>query len=313
MTNRDHAGSVDQNPGPVVVTGFAAFDHIFEVDTLPNAGEAALVTARLSDVRGRRGGSGPNVAMVLARHGIHVELITWLGKDTDSFEYLDTLSGAGVGTRGIFQHSGHARASWIFTDRGGRSMSFMGAAEQGFAGLTDIQREITRVAAWLCVTAGPLDAAEQLLAELPDDAKLAWVVKADRGAFSAVLVRSLLTRATVVTFNSQERSFLDEACAGEIGRYVSPECLLVETRGADGATYSFRGMSRACSTRQVATVDSVGAGDVFSGALLGHFLRHPDEPDRSVAAGLAAAFEELAARSTPQDRGHTSETGRSTQ
>jgi len=283
----------------VAVTGYAGLEHVMDVATLPGANETAIVEGMPGRRWPRQGGCAPNIARGLAAAGVETELISWLGADSEGERYLQDLRADGVGTEGVRIMPGRRTAStYLFYAADGGSMCFYDPSGVRSVGLSGRQGEIVAGADWLCVAVGPRRVSEDVLSTIPDDTKLVWAVKADPDAFPPGVVRSLLARSAAVVFSRGERHFLHESVPDtEPLSLVPGDCLVVETRGDEGAAVLRGGDGGVYPVEPVAVPDPTGAGDAFVAGMLASLVRRPEDPGGAVSGGVEASHRFVVERS----------------
>lgn len=291
----------------VAVLGYASLDYSMNVTRPPAAGQTSLVSERLSHPWPDCGGAARFVRP-LTRRGAAVSVISWVGTDSAGDEWVQHVTSAGgkltkgsrvEGTSPVSYliHSGNDLPACVF-DAGvsaGAHVQFspeMQAAVEG--------------SDWCLCSVAPSKAVEAMLDHLPEGSRLVWVVKADPDAFPPDLRRRLWARSTLIILGEAERQFLEEA---SLGTTPDPEGdqspLLVRTAGSDSITWMYRGVHGSVPVEPLdASVNTVGAGDVFAGALVGEFVTReapptPEDLPRLIAVAADEAREFLLARATP--------------
>lgn len=105
-------------PARVVVVGSCNCDLTIRLDHLPREGE----TVSGGEFSQCFGGKGANQALAALRAGARVELIGKLGKDRFGDGYHQSLTGLGMGTKGLLQdESSPTGLAFILVDRGGKN------------------------------------------------------------------------------------------------------------------------------------------------------------------------------------------------
>jgi sulfofructose kinase len=268
----------------VLCVGIATQDFVFALDEMPRRAEKY----RARDLAVVGGGIAANAAVAVARLGGRSMLATRLGEDAVGRDIIDDLAAAGVDCSLVRQFPGHTS-----------SLS---------AVLVDVHGE--RIVINHADLALP-DDPSWLPAELPDEVQAvmadtrwergalhlmglarrqgrAGVLDADRGLAD----RALLDTATHVAFAAQavrEMTGRDEPRDGlrELAR-TTPTWLAV-TDGARGVWFTHGDGLSHLPAFPVRPVDTLGAGDVFHGALaLALAEGQPIEPALRFAMAAAA-------------------------
>lgn len=298
----------------VAVVGYASLDRAMALSAPPGPSGTALVRRRLSRPWPAPGGLA-HLSIAMAEAGVRTEAISWVGHDADGERYRAELRRRGVGVDGIVAGGTRSPSTYLFYGPDGSTTCVYDPGDHEPGGLTPRQRRALGASAWVCLMVSPRAAVLDVLDVLdaaPERARLAWTVKADPDAFPPEVVRRILARASVVTFNTAERDFVARAVAPRPLTEAAPDAVLVETGGA-GASVRFRagrGAGPVAGTRRVVPVDvadTTGAGDVLCGGLVAHLFHAPTDVAGAVDAGIAAAARLLGARAQAGRREHDSE------
>lgn len=259
----------------VVVSGFATIDSVLHpAQQFDGCGTVAIgVTAW-----DRAGGAVLYAGRELARAGLDVQALSWVGADPDGARWRAQCAEAGIGVDFVATCAATMRCVLLQQPDG-----TVGCLLQPFAGgLDGTQLAALDRASLLVVAAGDVAATARMLDHMPGDALLAWIAKADAACFPDALAARLAARADVVFCNQHERPWLDRFVPHAAAR------LLFETRGAAGVQIEGAGAPLRCAAQPIAATDATGAGDTFAGAVLAHLLRGVAPAD-AAQAGIAAA------------------------
>jgi ribokinase len=281
----------------VAVVGYASLDRAMALSTAPGPAGTALVRRRLSRPWPAPGGLA-YLAATLATAGIAAEAVSWVGRDDDGTSYTAELRRRGVGVRGIAAGCDRTPSTYLFYSPDGGTTCVYDPGDQHPERLNEGQREVLAGSTWVCLMVSPRGVVTDVLDGLDPTANLVWTVKADPDAFPPELVRRILARADVVTFNAGERAFLERAAGpGGLAAAAAPDTLLVETSG--GATVRYWTGAGTPVTRTFTPVDvadTTGAGDAFCGGLVARLLRRPGNVAEAFDAAIEAATGLLRAR-----------------
>lgn len=265
----------DKRPALLVV-GSVNLDLVLGAPTLPRVGET-LTGATFTELPG---GKGANQALAAQRLGADVTLVGRVGQDARAKLALAQLDAAGVDLSGVVRdESAPTGVAAVTVAANGENHIVVasGANAQLSAGDVDAVAQAARGAGVLC----------QL--EIPDEA----VVVASRvdsaffcvnAAPARVLPAEVWARAALVVVNEVECDQL----APELARFPG---LLATTLGAAGAvlTQSGREVARA-TPPHVDVVDTTGAGDAFSAALVVGLLEGRSQSEALERACVAGAL-----------------------
>lgn len=290
-------------------------------DLVPVGGTSLREADRLAR---HPGGSGLNVAVVLARLGVRGAILTRLARDPLGVALADHLTDEGVGTARVGHHDG--RTTLTLADRAGQEdPDWLVYADASRPALTPATAETTPLedVAWLHLTGVTL---------ATDPARRATVTLAERAAAAGIRVSlDLNARPSLwtspATYRAGVRSVLAVADVGvaaapdlaAAGLPTEPDAaaaairaagadLAVLTRGADGAVAVGPGGERASHGGfTVDAVDAAGAGDAFvaglvaalrAGAALGPAIRAADAvaATATTAVGAHAAVDPVGVR-----------------
>jgi ribokinase len=254
----------------IVVVGSTMMDLVAYADRLPTDGET--VTGRT--FRTGFGGKGANQAVMAARFGAAVTMVTTLGEDAHGDAYLDQFAGEGIDTSFIRRVAGSSGVASIWVDGAGtnRIVIIPGAnlavdpavaiqaveavRPRVVIGQFEIPQRATAagfraarsVGAMTILNPAPGTRIEPDLLQLTD-----WLVPNE-------------TEFGVISGAALPRDDGGEAAAVvAFGRQVG--CSLVVTLGDRGALVApIEGGPGRIPAREVVAVDTTGAGDAFVGA-----------------------------------------------
>ena len=241
----------------LTVVGSINLDFSVRVDRLPRPGET--VTGR--EFRRGPGGKGANQAVAASRLGAKVTMIGAVGDDELAGEALSGLRAAGVELD--VERKGQTGIALIYVDSAG---------ENEIAVFPGANGEVTPRA---------VEGAVLCQLEIPDAVVLAAAAKAEFFALNAAPARVLDVEPDLLVVNELEHEI------------VSRGKLVAVTHGAEGATLfeGGREVARAAAPK-VEVVDSTGAGDAFTAALVVSLLEGLDRQEaleRACAVGAEAA------------------------
>lgn len=245
----------------VLCVGFAAHDFVFSLDRMPDA----ATKYRATGFRSVGGGNAATAAVAAARLGARAQLVTRLGDDAIGESMLAEFSAYGVDAALSRRFAGCVSpVSAVLVD---------GAGERMIVNYVD----------------PALPVATEWLPEIPDgvgavlgdvrwpEGSAAMLAKAKARGLPAILdgdlpgcSPELLASATLVAFSAGGLARTTGEGAIEAGlRRAATMCeaQAMATDGANGVFWLEGGRLAHCPAFAVRAVDTLGAGDVFHGAL----------------------------------------------
>ena len=250
----------------VVCVGLATRDTILAVPYHPAADALVLAT----DVSVGGGGPAATAAVTLARLGVETYFVGAVGDDETGAFIRDGLESEGVDVSELaVVPDGRSPESAIYVGSGTRAIAaFRG--DMGPPRLSARGRELCRGAAWVHVD-------QTGYASVPRDVRL---------SIDAGNPVEGLDVAGVALYGPTEAALERDFGTAEAALAAGAE-LVVVTRGAQGCTaYTKAGAVEAHAIPIEDPVSTLGAGDVFHGALLAALVR-----ERPLADALAFANE----------------------
>lgn len=282
----------------VAVIGYASSDRPVAVDSLPGPGTTAVVRERLGSPWPRLGGCGPQIAAGLAALGVETSCISWVGDDRAGSLLEAQLIEAGARVDGLDRGAERTPESFLVYDREGSSLCFFDPGTPAVTGLSEVQHGLVAAADVVCLSVAPAAATRAALDAAADGARIVWSVKADPDAYPDELAAELLARCAVVWHSEQEAGFVGGRVPGE---RIGPETLVIETRGAAGASWHRGGRAGSEPSSPLAVTDTTGAGDAFVAGSLAHLLDEPDDSAGAARAGIETSRALLEARARTEE------------
>jgi ribokinase len=247
------------------VIGNAAVDSVIQVERFPRPGETIVALGASEDL----GGKGANQAVVAARCAAPVRLVAPIGDDALGELIRSSLASEGVQTDGVTNSPCGTDRCVITVDRHGENtiLSLIDAA-RNFDPIAE-----TRIESW--INAGDLVVMQGNLR--PGVTRDCLALTKSKGATTVLnpspTYATLDYDWTLVDLVLVNRGEVVELVGGEAGEAVRGLCkngagAVVLTLGADGAAFFSANDTFHVAAPQVIAIDTVGAGDVFCGALV---------------------------------------------
>jgi sugar/nucleoside kinase (ribokinase family) len=266
----------------IAVVGYASVDRVRHLDRLPAPGVTARVVARAGDGAARAGGIGHTAEALAGSVAEVVVPVCAVGGDAAGHAFRSALADSGCRTDGVVTLPGRTpNADLLYAPDGAAACVFDAGVE--WERLDDAQRSIVAAADVVVLLIGPAGVTEDVLATMPADATLAWIVKNDPASLTPAIRNGLRRRAAIVFHNAAE----EEVVAGVD---AAPAVIRVRTDGPHPVVVSAG--ARSCSYPVALSSivgDPTGAGDAFAAGFLAGWLPHRDDIAACVAAGAAAA------------------------
>ncbi|MGM7644537.1 ribokinase [Nocardia sp. JW2] len=238
----------------VVVLGSVNIDLVTTTTHRPAPGETVLGSGFATVP----GGKGANQAIAAARSGARVRFLGAVGDDAFGATLRATLDGAGIDTTLLRTVPGPSGVATIVVDGDGENSIIVVAGANGR--MTDLtEAELAAIAA-----------ADILLCQL--EIPLETVTAAAHHAGSASTLVAL-NPSPVQPLPARLWADVDLAIVNSLeyeqfSSTLRPVAHVVRTLGADGAVYRGSGTDLMAGGRSVDVVDTTGAGDAFTGALV---------------------------------------------
>lgn len=244
----------------LVVVGSANTDFVVDVAAIPSPGQTVLG----GDLRIIPGGKGANQAVAAARLGGTVRFVARVGDDANGRAAVAGYQSDGIDTRWVMETPGVPSGVALIAVESGSGQNAIVVAPGANARLS---------AADIAAASGAFDGADAVVVslEIPDDAVAAAVAAGHARGIPVILnpaparelPESVLRQVGVCTPNEGELAAL-----GGAERLLAFGMTLVTTLGARGAVGSRNDApSVAVPALRVDAVDTVAAGDCFTGAL----------------------------------------------
>jgi ribokinase len=272
-------------PAPsVIVIGNCTVDLSFTVPRFPKAGETLLALERHVDL----GGKGANQAVVAHRFGVETLLAAPIGRDAEGNWACARLAAEGLPPTGIQRTDTATDQSIIYVTPDG---------ENSIVSSHQAAAQATPEWAEAAIAAAPAGAHLLMQGNLPLATTCAALGAARARGLPTMINPAPIQYAYDTVFPLTDLVVLNEIEAVELGQRSDPIAAgrkihdsgvpaVIVTLGADGAVLINGDVPVRFPAQRVAAVDTVGAGDVFCGALVACIAR-----GITLAAALEAAME----------------------
>lgn len=257
--------------GKIVVVGSSNMDMVVKTDHIPVPGETVLSGSFFMNA----GGKGANQAVAVARLGGEVVFISKLGNDLFGKQFSQLFSSEGIDTSHLrFDDERPSGVALITVDKAGENSIVVASGANAYLGDEDIVsalREIESAGIVLLQLEIPLTTVQHVIAYAAE--RNVKVIL--NPAPAANLPKEMLARIDILTPNKTEAGMLAGMEVTDIdsaGRAAKAICHMgvkhvVVTMGPLGAVICDGTHTKLVKTREVETVDTTAAGDVFNGAL----------------------------------------------
>jgi ribokinase len=278
----------------ICVVGAALIDLISYVPRLPRLGE----TLQGSDFRMGYGGKGANQAVMAAKLGARVSMVTKLGRDTFGDEMLANFRSFGIDTTHIsFAKDVSSGVAPIAVDPGGDNSIIIVIGANARMSPDDIERARPAIAAadvLICQLEIPLEVTRVALEVARRDSTLAILNPAPA---VRELPPELYEHADLLCPNESETELLlgRSIAAGKELEAARELCArgagaVVLTLGARGCVIASPDEERHVPAEPVEALDTTGAGDAFVGSLAYFLVRGAPLAEAAERANRIAAI-----------------------
>ncbi len=288
----------------IVVIGSTNTDMFVVSERLPGPGETVLGGAFYAAA----GGKGANQAVAAARAGVEVAFVAKVGADTFGSQTCDGLRADGIDTTHVGVEAECASGvALIMVDSGGENLISVAPGANGRLSTSDVDaaRDVIRGADYVLLQLEiPLKTVRHAI-RIADDTGVPVVLNPspvpsedifDMVSSVAVLV---LNRSECGAILGRNVDGIEETmdAVGELVRRGAGA--VAATLGAQGAVISEGGSSRHAAAYRAKAVDTVGAGDTFSGYLTASLAERATFEEAVDRAQAAAALSVTRAGAQP--------------
>ena len=270
----------------LAVSGYSSMDYAVRLKGQIQGDHTTLIEYRDSTAWPRLGGCPAYVAAAVTRQRQQAWPISWIGRDSAAEKYLGDLAAANVPARGIAQLDGQSPTAILAYQSDGSCACLFDPVFSGQEVLTEEQRGIIGGATHVCVTAGPPDLMDEILACRRSDARLYWVCKNDVQCFTREMRATLSELSDVIFCSHSERDLILHQRTGTV----------VETFGKEWVRVSHDGETKTLKVDPISVGDTTGAGDTLAGGFIAAEMLGVSTPFDAAECGLGAARDMLADR-----------------
>ena len=271
----------------VVVVGSINIDLVVAAGHLPRPGETVVGGTFARHL----GGKGANQAVAAARAGASVLMIGAVGSDADGDESVAALRAEGIDVSGIRRVQAPTGVAIIAVAPDGENQIVVASGANALLSADD--------ASLVNVPRGP--GVMLTCFEVPTAAVVAAVVAAAPIGMQAVVNPApaqapppeVLASGAILTPSAEELLAMTGAHdidAGISSLIAAGARAVVVTLGADGALVAHDTRRTSIPGREVAVIDTTGAGDTFSGVLAAWLANGHELGDAAAAATCAAGL-----------------------
>ena len=271
---------VTNAPGPefdVVVVGSANLDLVASVEELPRPGQTLIATGYAEHA----GGKGLNQAVACARMGARTAFVGCVGNDDAGVLLRAILEKEGIDTSRLIAVSEPTGRAFINVDSHGENAIVVVSGANASVGIdTNVELPSCRVV--LAQLEIPLATVESVFSA----ARRIGAVTVLNPAPARELPSSLLGECDVVTPNETESA----ALGGTTALLDAGVATVVTTLGSDGAKIETRSSQTPIAPFPVTPIDTVGAGDAFTGAMCAELARGSSIEEACSLGAIAGAL-----------------------
>lgn len=277
----------------VVVLGSLNLDLVAEVAELPRPGETVTSTR----FREARGGKGANQAVAACRLGAAAAIVGAVGDDAHGQQLLRGLAEEGLDVSKVRRIEGATGLAMILVSSDAENVITVVPGANYAVNELDVQAAVESLrpgGVLLCQLEIPLDTVTSAVKQAHGIDALVVL----NAAPVVPLAESLLSQVDVLVVNQAEAEALtghsvrNPQDANAAARHLldTGARAVVVTLGADGAVVVSPTQSVAVSAFRVDAVDTVGAGDAFTGALAAELAGGADLVTAATVGAAAGAL-----------------------
>lgn len=260
----------------LLVLGHTCFDYIMQVKEFSKVNTSAKVTS----MERLKGGAAGNVAVVAARLGLDVDLISCIGKDFIGSEYEKQLIDDGVNISNmIFDKNANTPTAFVLTNPEDEQMFyFYWGAAQMYSKVSVNEEAILDADALHIATGDPEYNIKCAQFAYSKDKLVSFDPGQDLGLYSTQNLKDILKNTNILFGNEHEIDCICDLLEMNIDELIEyGPGIVVKSMGENGSIiYAEQEDPVEIKAVKVDAVDPTGAGDSYRAAFLSQYLRGND-------------------------------------
>ena len=257
------------------VTGYASIDYVMNLDSALSSDQTSI-GQRVDAAWPRLGGCPAYIALAAKKLARDVVPVTWIGDDAHGQKFISNLTQRNIDTRGVcVVRDARSPSAVLLYQPDGSCACVYDPALAGQERLSADQRATIAGATHICLSVGPPQLSNEIIALANPDARFYWAVKKDTTCFNPDICRILSARADVIFCSASERDMLDATSA-----------VVVQTLGSKGVLIETGGSTLTVPVDALTVRDTTGAGDSFAGGYIAAEMSGICEPDVAVGSAI---------------------------
>ena len=279
----------------IAIQGYSSLDYCVNLSGRIKSNSTTLISNRLVHQWPRLGGSPIWVAKGLKHPSLKIQILSWIGEDSESDRYLNLIKQEGVHLKGIERiPQMRMPVSMMIYEIDGSSTCLYDSGGVDYPSLSNSQFKQLRNSEWLCLTVGPWENTKKSFQSIKDETKVALVFKGDEKAFPKNKIGEMIERCSLIFCNASEQEHLGIPKKQQIRK----DQIVVVTQAGLGAKMFMGGEEQFYNNQPLKINDSTGAGDFFAGTLLKEFIKDETSHEESLYSAFKQTTSMLEARET---------------
>ena len=254
----------------ITVQGYSSLDYCVNLSGRFKSNSTTLISNRLVHQWPRLGGSPIWVSKGLRDPSLKINILSWIGTDSESDRYLNLIKKEEVDHKGIEIISEmRMPISMMIYEQDGTSSCLYDPGGTDYPLLSKIQLEQLKRSDWLCLTVGPWNNTKKSFQSIKEETKLALVFKGDEKAFPKNEIGGMIERCSLIFCNAYEQEHLGIPKKHKIKQ----DQILIVTQAGLGAKMYIGDEEKFIKNQPLKISDSTGAGDFFAGTLIKEYIK----------------------------------------
>jgi ribokinase len=278
----------------IIVVGSSNMDMVVKTHHIPAPGETVLSGSFFMNP----GGKGANQAVAVARLGGNITFISKLGNDIFGTQFTQLFNEEGIDTSYLIADEDNPSGVALITvDREGENSIVVASGANANLSIADIEPALNEIASadiLLVQLEIPMETVNYVVEYAASKGKMIILNPAPANTLSS----ALLNKIDILTPNKTEAGILANmnvtnlASAKKAAQIIHHKGVknVIVTMGSHGAVLCQEGECSLLPVKQVDTIDTTGAGDVFNGALAVAIAEGKDLETAVIFANEAAAI-----------------------